>query len=66
METKLNFLPRTLNIRQFKVEHTDDFFFVTGTDKCFRRFYVLTIRKVEDTKQGEGIFALGHPDREQT
>ena len=55
METKLNFLPRTLNIRQFKVEHTDDFFFVTGTDKCFRRFYVLTIRKVEDTKQGYSL-----------
>jgi hypothetical protein len=44
-------LPRTLNMRRFRLEEHENFFFLTGADKCIRRFSVLTIKKYADSQK---------------
>ena len=51
METKLNFLPKTLNIRKFRLFESEDFFFLTGTDKCTRKIQLFTVIKFQDTRR---------------
>ena len=38
METKVDFLPKTMNIRRFVLQESEDFFFLLGTDKCLQRY----------------------------
>lgn len=42
-----------MNIRRFVLHEAEDSkcFLLTGTDKCYKNFYELIIRKFDDTKQ---------------
>jgi hypothetical protein len=51
METKLNFMPKTQNIRRFTMMETNDFFVIIGTDKTLRQQQVLQILKRNDTQK---------------
>lgn len=55
METQLNFLPKTLNIRKLFLQESDSFFFLTGTDKCNRQQQILTIIKYDDTRRNYSL-----------
>lgn len=55
METRLDFLPKTLNIRHFTLDESEDFFFLTGTDKCQQRFQLLTLIKCDDTRRNYSL-----------
>ena len=48
MDTKVNFYPRTMNMRKFVLRETQKFFILMGTDKALRRQHVITILKKED------------------
>jgi hypothetical protein len=50
MNTQLNFLPKTLNIRRLMLHEAENCFFLTGMDKCYRKYYELVIKKVDDVK----------------
>ena len=53
MDTKVNFFPRTLNLRKINLRETDKFFVLTGTDKALRKQHVIKILKKRDTQRDE-------------
>lgn len=50
MNTQLNFLPKTLNIRRLMLHEAENCFFLTGMDKCYRKYYELVIKKFDDVR----------------
>ena len=53
METKIDFRPRTLGLRKFKLKDCHNFFLLIGTDKALRRLNVMTILKKNDTEKSD-------------
>ena len=63
METKVDFLPKTMNIRRFVLQESEDFFFLLGTDKCLQRYQILTIIKYDDTRRNYSLKDILIEDR---